>query len=40
MSSSGLIWLSGLSAVLGGTLFVISDLWGLLMEGADHGSGP
>ncbi len=40
MSSSGPIWLSVLSTVLGGTLFVISDLWGLLMEGADRESGP
>ncbi len=32
MSISGLVRLGGLSAVVGGILLVISDLWGLLME--------
>lgn len=32
MALSGLVWLGGLSAVVGGALLVVAELWGLLME--------
>ena len=40
MSASELIRWGALSAILGGALLVISDLWGLLMEGLGGGEQP
>ncbi len=40
MSASALMRWGALSAVVGGTLLVISDLWGLLEEGLGGGERP